>query len=56
MRSRRCPVCSYRMLVYENQPRLVCPRANRHYLYLNGKKLGKKGYTKSIPGFKKKKK
>lgn len=40
------------MLVYENPPRLLCPRVAEHHLYSNGKKLGKKGYNKSIPGWK----
>lgn len=52
MRSRPCPICSARMLVYHNPPRLKCPREAKHYLYLNGKRLGTKGYKG--PGKKKK--
>jgi len=50
VRSRNCPVCGKRMRVYENPPRLVCPRAARHYLYLNGKMLGRTGDSKKKKG------
>jgi len=46
LRARPCPICGKRMLVYHNPPRLICPRASRHYLYLNGKMLGRKGQHK----------
>ncbi len=38
-------MCDARMLTYVNPPRLLCPRAARHYLYLNGKMLGRKKGT-----------
>ena len=42
MKARKCPVCSAMMLVYVNPPRLICPRANRHHLFLNNTgRLGK---------------
>ena len=56
MKTRKCPICSAKMLAYENPPRLLCPRVAKHYLWLGGKKLGKKVYNKSIPGWKTKKK
>ena len=30
-----CDVCGARMLTFENPDRLMCPRANKHYLYVN---------------------
>lgn len=52
MKPRKCPVCNAKMLVYENPPRLKCPRENKHHQYLLGPLS--KGFTSL--GRKKKKK
>ena len=46
----RCDVCGARLLKYENPDRELCPRKNKHYLYVTGGTLG------SARGGKKKKK
>lgn len=38
-----CATCGARMLAYENPDRLLCPRKNKHHLYITGNTLGGAG-------------
>jgi len=40
MPGKNCGVCGARLLKYENPERMVCPRANKHHLYVSGNVLG----------------
>ena len=40
MPSNTCGVCGARLLTYENPDRTLCPRKNKHYLYVTGNTLG----------------